>query len=226
MNAVIVAGGRNSRIQTNKALLEVGGAPIIERSIAVLSRLFDEIIVVANNFAAYEYLGLRMVSDLIPGEGPLSGIHAGLSISSSYYNFFVACDLPFLDERIIKPLMAAAVNPATDPKGASSTGLERSGQPDVIVPSWAAGLEPMHAIYSRRCIAPIARTLAQGLRRVVDFYPEVTVKTVDVSFLNAQLDLETSFMNVNTRADWEAAQQLAALQEHTPWEQIRRLKKR
>lgn len=204
MNAVILAGGRNSRIQTNKALLPIGGVPIIERGIAVLGRLFDQILIVTNNFAAYEHLGLRMAADVIPGEGPLSGIHAGLTASASYYNFFVACDLPFLDERIIRPLMAAATDP------------------DVIVPSWAAGLEPMHAIYSRRCVQPIERTLARGRHRVVDFYPEVKVETVDVSLLSADLDLGMCFMNVNTRADLETAEQLAVLQEQTLQERIRR----
>src|SRR5438046_2103958 len=100
--AAILAGGGGRRLGgVDKALIEIGGRPIIERQLAVLRPLFDEVLVVAGDPARYARFGARPVRDLSPGLGPLAGLEAALAAASSDAVVVVACDLPFLDAALV-----------------------------------------------------------------------------------------------------------------------------
>ena len=81
MAAIILSGGNNRRIGIDKAFLSISGRALIEREIAVLSRIFIHIIIVTNKPEKYKYLDTELISDLMPGKGPLGGMYTGLSIS-------------------------------------------------------------------------------------------------------------------------------------------------
>lgn len=99
--AIILSGGNNGRMFRNKAFLQIGQKTIIERETEVLSTLFFRIIVVTNAPESHEHLRVNLVSDLVPGKGPLGGIYSGLTASKDEYNFVVGCDLPFLNAGLI-----------------------------------------------------------------------------------------------------------------------------
>lgn len=102
MNAVILAGGNSSRISTDKAFLKLNSHSIIENTILKLRSEFSKVIIVANLIEKYNHLGPEVVSDIFTHKGPLGGIHAGLTSSDSFYNLFVACDMPFINHEIIQ----------------------------------------------------------------------------------------------------------------------------
>lgn len=161
MTAIILAGGKSRRMGFNKAFLKYGDKTFIEHQIARLNRIFDEIILSANDASLYTHLNLPIVSDVMPERGPLGGICAGLIRSSSFHSFVIACDMPFIDERVILYLR------------------EQIDGYDVVVPRTNRGLEPLHAFYSRNCIQPMYRCLNEGRLRIIDFFSEVKVKIVD-----------------------------------------------
>jgi molybdopterin-guanine dinucleotide biosynthesis protein A len=77
--AAILAGGRGKRLgNVHKGLVRVGGESIVARQLAVLQPLVAERLIVAGDPAPYKDLGARLVVDLHPGGGPLSGIEAAL----------------------------------------------------------------------------------------------------------------------------------------------------
>ncbi len=189
MNGIILAGGKNSRISMPKALIRMDKYSIIENTVNLFRDLFDDIIIVSNRSKDYVSLGVKLTEDLIPGKGPLCGIYSGLTVSSNYYNFVVACDMPFIEPTIIRYLQKNIKDDIYD----------------VIVPEYNGFLEPLFAIYTKKCIHPIAENLKRNQLKIRDFFNYVKVKEVSC---NRFTSAESSFFNINTREDLQLARKL------------------
>lgn len=187
MDAIILSGGKQRRMGgREKAFLEIGGQSLIERKVELLSGIFSRIIVVTNNPAAYEHLPVSLVSDEKQGLGPLMGLCCGLEKSESEYCFVTTCDTPFVQEGLIKHLKTAVA------------GF------DAAVPLWHGRYEPLCAVYSRRCIEHIRKTL-ETERKVILFYDKINVNCIDMETV-MQFDPEgISFFNINTKENHEEA---------------------
>lgn len=185
MTAIILAGGKSRRMGSNKPFLKYGDKTFLEHQVAGLGKIFDEIILSANDRDIYAGLNLPVVPDVIPERGPLSGICAGLMRAKSFHSFVVACDMPFIQQDIILYL-----------KGRIDTY-------DVVIPQTNRGLEPMHAFYSKNCIQPMHRCLMEGKLRIVDFLSEVKVRVIfeeEIRRLNMSLQ---SLINLNTPEEYK-----------------------
>lgn len=169
----------------NKAFLKYGGTTFIERQIAALRKIFGEIILSANDAQLYAGLKIPVVPDVAPGKGPLSGICAGLMRATSFHSFVIACDMPFMNEKVILYLK------------------ELAGSYDAVVPQTSRGLEPMHAFYSKNCIQPMRRCIEEGRLRIIDFFPEVRVKIVDEKEFQGLDDAIRSLVNLNTPEEYK-----------------------
>ena len=185
MNAVILVGGKSSRMGTNKAFLELKGKTFIELQIELLREMFDEISISANTPSEYEYLNLPIFKDIYPGKGPLGGIYTSLINSSSLHTFMLACDMPFVGSELIKHLK------------------DLTKEYDVVIPKSENGLEPLHAFYSKNCIEPIKRELDENNLRIRSFFPQVNVKIVELDSLASSDHFKNSIKNLNTMADYE-----------------------
>ena len=150
----ILTGGRSSRMGTDKALMEIEGRPLALRIAEELAKSCGSVSLVGDP-ALYGTLGLPVVRDTFPGQGPLAGIEAALGASSVDWNLIVACDMPALESVTIEPLFA----------GESLFG----NFADCSVPEYADGrLEPLCAVYRRRCHAAIRTAIESGIRRITD----------------------------------------------------------
>jgi molybdopterin-guanine dinucleotide biosynthesis protein A len=202
MTGIILAGGKNTRIRTNKALLKIGDKTIIQVIVSKLKQVFDEIIVVTDRLEPINQLPIteltRIVNDIIPDKGSLGGLYSGLINSRSQYNFVVACDMPFLNVELIK-FMKSNCNPAI----ACKSGV------DVIIPKLKTGYETLHAIYSKNCIAPIEKQLRQDNLKIIDFFSRMKVKEITEDIIK-QFDSQLlSFFNINTEDDYKQALNIA-----------------
>lgn len=193
LSGIVLAGGQSQRLGRNKALIELGGQPLIARVLDKLSQLCDELIVSANEVELYADLPARVVPDVIPGRGALSGIHAGLTAMHNAWAVVVACDMPFLSLPLLRYMTVVA------------PGY------DVVVPRVDRYYEPLHALYAASCTAPIAQLVTEGPRRIVDLYQRVRVREVTTEEVQL-LDAELAFFNVNTPAEWAQAQRLISRQ--------------
>jgi FdhD protein len=184
ITGVILAGGRSSRMGSNKALLPYRGGRFIEAIHRQLREIFPEVILVTNNPAQYQFLPCSKVPDLFPGMGALAGIHAGLVYSRTERIFTVACDMPYLNSGLIRFIAS------------------RPDRYDVVVPESANGLEPLHARYGKGCLPAMEACLAAGRKRIISFYPQVAVECIGVADVAAFDPLLASFSNINTPEDY------------------------
>ena len=179
ITAVILAGGESSRFGKNKALEKVDGVPLIERVIDVVGPLFEHLIISTNTPEEYSYLDLPMHEDLIKGLGPLGGIYTALETIKQDGGFVVASDMPFLNRELIRHM------------------VEVKAGFDVVVPRIAWKMEPLHCLYTKRCLPAIKRSIDSGRYQIVNFFPEVSVRYIDADEI-IPFDPELrSFFNIN-----------------------------
>jgi len=191
MVAIILSGGNNRRMLHNKAFLQMGQKSIIEREIEVLSTFFSRIIVVTNTPENHEHLRVSLVSDVVPGKGPLGGIYSGLMAPKDKYNFVVSCDLPFLNAGLISYM------------------IELTEGHDIVVPRLNGLVEPLHAIYSKYCLIPIKRQLDRNELKIQSFFGEVKVRYIRESEIKKYDPKGIAFFNVNTEEDLGKARLIA-----------------
>jgi len=190
--AIILSGGKNSRMGCNKAFLEIDGQKIIEKIIQELYGVFDQVIIVSNEPIAYSYLDVEVIPDLIPGCGPLSGMHAGLAKARNYYSLVVACDMPFVDSRLAGYLVQEA------------PGF------DVVVPQVNQLLQPLFAVYSQNCLTEIKKCIERRVFSISAFYHRVRVKYIPQKIIAELVNPYRVFLNVNTPYDLEIVHRLIA----------------
>jgi molybdopterin-guanine dinucleotide biosynthesis protein A len=196
----ILAGGRNSRYGSHKALATVAGQPIIELVQSALREVTPDLILIANELDRYASVGLPLRPDAIPDLGALGGIYSALLWAREEGRpgaLTVACDMPFLDPRLLRLLV--------QPLAAEAAEV------DIVVPESGGrrGVEPLCAYYAVTCIPAIEAELAQGAGRVIGFYDELRVRRVPLDQVRAIGDPEVLFLNVNTPAERERAEAVA-----------------
>ncbi len=106
ITGIILAGGKNSRFGTDKALLKLGNKTIVEIIAGQLKKVFNEILIIANEPDKYFFTGYEIFRDVYLDKGPLAGIHSGLLHSNTARNFFISCDLPLMKKEMIEYLVA------------------------------------------------------------------------------------------------------------------------
>ncbi len=179
MNGIILAGGRSSRIGTDKAFIKFAGVPIIERTLSLFKSLFVKCLIVTNKPDNYSYLNCPLVSDHYNNIGPLGGLHAGLFASDSHLNFVAACDMPLIDRELIKYL-------------AGFTNY------DAVVPVVNGFPEPLLAVYSKKCLAAIEEMIKNRAYKISALYGRVATKFIEEKALREIDPGLNSFSNINT----------------------------
>lgn len=198
VTGIVLAGGRSTRMGRDKAAILFGAETLLERAVRIVGEVADDVIVVAQGGGAPLVhrsatreggLGLpvRVVHDPIENLGPLAGIAAGLSASTSDLNVIVACDMPLIRPAVLRRLVALL------------------GEADICVAVVDGQASPLCAVY-RSPVAGVARQLlAGGERRVMALLDRVQTARVEAAmFRDLDPDLD-SFVSCNTPGQLEAA---------------------
>ncbi len=195
ISCIVLAGGKGLRLGRNKILETVNNTSLLERALSNLSFLDSDIIIVtATKQSLPQFIGSlrrRVVADTYPGKGPLGGIYTGLVASDSFYNLVVASDMPFLNQALLRYM------------------IQLSDGFDLVVPRLGNMVEPLHAVYSKGCLAPIERILKQGNLSISQLFTQVRVRYVEAEEIGRFDPEHLSFFNINTEADLETARELA-----------------
>lgn len=186
---IILAGGQSRRMGREKPLLDLDGRPVIAWIARVFVQVFSEVILVTNRPDQYAWLGLKTTPDVIKGQGPLAGIHAGLLAISHPQGVVVGGDMPFIRPAPLRRLCELGMGH------------------DLAVPLWKGLPEYMHALYSRECIPHIEDSLAAGERRIISLRDRVQEIAIPAEKLTSVP--EEIFFNINTPADYLKAQAMA-----------------
>ncbi|HZK25580.1 MAG TPA: molybdenum cofactor guanylyltransferase [Oscillospiraceae bacterium] len=192
MTAVILAGGKSSRMGQNKLFLPLGEQPVIGNLISRLQGKFAQLLVVTDEPDLYGGFPVKVVSDEIicPVKNSLTGIHAGLKYAQTPYSLLVAGDMPFVHPAVVDYLCRQAKNF------------------DVIVPQEGHYFQPLCAVYHQNCISPIEQQLAQENYRIVGFFKYVRVQAIAMDKLMSLDPTGLTFFNINTPDDYQRAQSL------------------
>lgn len=193
-SCIILAGGKSLRLGHDKISETVGNRGLLQQVISRVNLFCGDIIVVAAQKQSIPQLTgcpkLRIVTDAFPGMGPLGGIYTGLATSDSFYNLVVASDMPFLNEALLRYM------------------IEISADFDLVVPRAGTLVEPLHAVYSKNCSAPIKHMLEQGNLIVYQLFPQIKVKYVETEEIDRFDPEHLSFFNINTKNDLKTAREL------------------
>ncbi len=187
MTGIILAGGESSRMGTNKAFLRFGGTSLIERVLNVFMAQFDQTIIVTKEPERFKDFRVRVVKDAVDARGPLAGIYSGLLHSRSDHSFVAACDMPFLNPRLIAYM------------------VEVAGNFDAVVPRVGELTEPLHAIYHRRTLPLMESSLHGDDRSVSQIFDQLRVRYLsdhEITYYDPQ---KRSFMNLNTPEQYKEA---------------------
>jgi molybdenum cofactor guanylyltransferase len=179
VTGLILAGGKSSRFGRNKALVEVGGIRLIERVIRIMRSVFQQVIIITNTPDEYAFLKLPMIEDLIKGLGPLGGLYTGLESISTETGFFVACDMPFLSEPLIRYI------------------TKFRDDFDVILPKIDWKIEALHGLYNKRCLPAIRELIDSQQYQVIRFFPEMRVKFLGEAEIRKYDPELKTFFNIN-----------------------------
>jgi molybdopterin-guanine dinucleotide biosynthesis protein A len=208
VEAFLLAGGKSSRMGRDKALLELSGAPMIQRTADLLTALVTKTTLVisasqsgyphdANATNPYSNFGLPTLVDSWPSFGPLGGIATALANAQSKWCLILACDMPFLTKEWLAFLLSC-----------SAQSESNASQPlDVIIPETTRGLEPLSAIYRASCALILAATLDRGVRKVTDALAELNLQRIAENEWRTFSPDGNLFGNLNTWQDYLEARQ-------------------
>lgn len=192
LTAIILAGGKSSRIGSDKdkAILKLNGKRLIDIVISKLKHIVgDNIIIVGppEKYPSYE----QVVSDLFNQRGLLVGLYSGLRASASRYNLVVGCDMPFLKVELLQYMR------------------DMIDSNDIIIPRYAKSyVEPLCAIYSKDCLEVMKRNIEAGILSIRRIFPYLKVKYIEEKEIK-RIDPElNSFFNINFKEDFNMAEEL------------------
>ena len=188
--AVVLTGGKSSRMGRPKALLPFDDEPLIAHVVRKLNAIFAEVVVVAAPDQELPDLSVTLARDGVAYQGPVSGIYHGLQAANKEVCFVTSCDAPFLNQALIAHLVTQI------------HGF------DVVVPFWQERFQPLHAVYRRSVTPLLGEQLERGELRPVFLYDKVRTRKVseeEISWFDPE---GLSFVNMNSPADYEAALQL------------------
>ena len=180
--AIVLAGGRSSRLGQDKALVQVDGQPLVQWLPARLSEWLSPVLVVTDRVDRYSITSPQ-VADAFPETGPLGGLATGLQALRAPAAFACACDMPLIRAEMISLLCAAL------------PGY------DMVIPERGGRLEPLCAVYSTTCLPAIHRLLVDRKLRLAGVAAEVRTRVVPEATWRTIDPDGDSFLSINTPAD-------------------------
>ena len=180
ITGIILAGGKSSRMGTDKALFVLNGSTFLDHIIRALEPLVDDILIISND-EQHKPCNLKRVRDTINDAGPISGLHAGLTHSSTENNLVLSCDVPLIESSMLEVLLQ-----------------NNEDDIDVIQLADANRVHPLIALYKKRSAEHIGKALFTGERKLSTALNGLNIKTVLVSD-----GLAAALTNVNTPMDFE-----------------------
>ena len=178
----ILAGGKSSRMGTDKGLLLLSDKPMIQYVIDAVLPLTSSISIVSNN-VEYKRFGFPVISDLIEDKGPVGGIYTALSNSTTETNLILSCDSPFVSLKLIQNL------------------IKRSSGVDVCIPSYKSRIHPLLGVYKKSNSKVFKSCLENDILKLKAVNQKLNTLIVNVEALHD----EREFTNLNTKTDLETS---------------------
>lgn len=177
ITAIILAGGKSSRMKTEKGLVLFRGKPLVQYVIDAAQKITGHIIIVTAN-PAYRQFGYPCFEDVVKEKGALGGIYTGLVHSATQKNIVLGCDMPFLTEQLLTAL------------------IDNCGNEEVLLTEHKGLAEPLCSVYDKEGAAHIRRLLEQDQLKITNAL--AGLKTRVVSFDDENWFIGNEFANINS----------------------------
>lgn len=184
IDGYILAGGKSSRMGTDKGLLSFHGEPLVSGIIKQISPAVQEVFIVSNN-AEYNKFGCDVIPDMIHDIGPAGGIHAALLHTDKPQVFVLSCDMPFVTPEAIKYI------------------IQQSTHPQITLPLHKGKIQPLFGVYSKNCLLKWRQIIEEGifkLQEMVTHFDLLKINTENNDSFN-----DSVFTNVNDKDSFEKA---------------------
>ncbi|MGC1205970.1 MAG: molybdenum cofactor guanylyltransferase [Flavobacteriaceae bacterium] len=181
ITGIILAGGKSSRMATDKGFLLLNGKPFVQYSIDALKPLVSEIMIVSDN-QDYDIFGLKRINDITKNAGPVAGIYSGLEASSNEYNLILSCDIPLISSEILQQLI---------------DNIDNESQ--IIQVESQGKSMPLIALYKKELASTFDTFLKNEERRL-----RIVIKSCKSKNIILEKEHEFSTMNVNTQNELKA----------------------
>jgi molybdenum cofactor guanylyltransferase len=195
ITAIILSGGKSSRMGINKSFLKIGDKTVIERMRDLLQSMFNNVILITNDRDDYKFLGLPVFEDVFRHRGPLAGIHSGLKHSETNINFIISCDLPLMTKEMINYL------------------IEYKTDKLITVANADGFIQQLAGKYSKECLSPSEKILKEvvnnenrdavqkkrkcNVLRLIDLVGAEIINAESLPFYNEDL-----YFNMNRTEDY------------------------
>ena len=176
ITAIILAGGKSTRMKTEKGLVSFRGKMIVEHVIEALNKITHHIIIVTAN-PAYKQFGFPCFEDEMQNKGPLGGIYTGLVHSTAQKNLVVGCDMPLISVNVLSDL------------------VNNSSDEDVLLTEHLGKAEPLCSVYDKNCIPHFKSLLEQNHLKITDALKGLTTRVT--SFDKEEWFKGNEFTNIN-----------------------------
>ena len=189
ISGLILAGGENRRFPIPKGFIKINGSLVIERSLSLLKKVFDEVSISANKPEPYFYLGVPLIGDVLFSKGPMSGIYSGLANTSTDSIFTIACDMPFVKMEVISYIC--------------ERHKDISDDIDATIPIYNGQPQPLLGIYRKTILSYIDDLILNEKTSMRHLLTEINtnfIKESDIMVIDQEGE---SFVNINTMEDYE-----------------------
>lgn len=177
--AVLLAGGKSSRMGSEKGLVEFRKKPMAFHILEVLKSLFSDVIVISNN-DNYKYSGFQVFPDSITDKGPAGGIVSAFEHANSEWIFVIACDMPLISTEAILKL------------------YEAKNDSEICLPLTKDGIEPLCGFYHSSIHKEFVELIHSDILKMQLIVKKFNLNTVEFD------SAEKLFLNFNTKADLNA----------------------
>ncbi|HYL77810.1 MAG TPA: molybdenum cofactor guanylyltransferase [Bryobacteraceae bacterium] len=168
----VLAGGASSRMGRDKALLPYHGTALVDHVARAVRDAAGNVAIIGHP---------NGIPDLLPGLGPIGGLYTALNITQTDWNLVVACDMPGISADPLRILLKRAEISDCDGVAARSPG---------------GTLEPLCAVYHRRCLPTVTRAIRDKRLKMLDLLSELSVEAQPID--------HALLANANTPAEWAA----------------------
>ncbi len=184
-SVAILAGGQSRRMGQNKALMRLGGIPVLQWEINAVKGLTTDLFLVTNSPKIYAPFNIPAKPDVIPGKAALGGIYTALTCAKHDWVLVLACDMPLLNPAIITFL------------------AQQRQKADAVIPLVGNHPETLHAFYHKRCLPVIQKRINANELKVIGFFDEVQVYYVNKRALQTITPNFDYLTNLNTPAEFQ-----------------------
>ena len=182
LTGIVLAGGKSSRMGSDKSLLVINKKTFIENIIEALKPNVDDIIIIENSGLHFS-LGYKIYKDIFTDCGPLGGIYTALTHSKTQKNIILSCDMPLISSDVLKYL------------------IKCTGEEQVTIVTDKGKLEPLCAIYNKTCLPIVESCLKSNNLKLKDVLKQLNIKEIEVS--NQTFYSPNLISNINTLSEYK-----------------------